>query len=441
MRDYELTESRLRQQLHALLKTQLSNLPARAWAMGFPVIESSLGVKVRVTEPVGLAERRLLFGVQRFGPVTPERLNDLLGLGTGLIQDLLWRIAGYCEALHEENGMWRLTSGVDVGSMQEFSKDVVQMMRFVVNGLTGRLMPVKFWEGRETDRLFLDPSRTDGPLLDSAGRQTAVILKFADRNVQGESDLELQIREASIEEKERLGIPINALQRTDEVGDIRVCWLPAFLMLREDGTVAVFDTDDEPELLTATEFEARDYWKRVLAGTASFRLDQFTTDVNGDALVADMRGWWPAEAAIEYSDGVLLIRATDPVALLNAETGDGTANDSGRRSLQKALVEGIFWHTRSGALQRVMPGDMGIAVEVCLLRAVGDLARELRTKDSAQQLNEFDLNAWWRETQKRLFAESGWEYTIEPIPVQLLIARADRRKDTEFREKVERIAP
>jgi len=441
MKTYEITEGRLRQQLHALLKTKPGNLPVRAWAMGFPIVESALGVKVRITEPVGLAERRLLFGVQRFGPVTPGRLNDLLGLGEGLIRDLLRRIAGYCEGLHEENGTWRLTSGVDIGSMQEFSKEVVQMMRFVVNGLTGRLMPVKFWEGRETDRLFLDPRQTDGPLLDSAGRPTAVVLKMADRNVQGESDLEDKIREASIEEKERLGIPVNALQLTEEVGDLRVCWLPAFLLLGKDGTVAVFDADEEPELLTTPEFEAREYWERLLAAIPSFRLKQFTTSVDGSALIEDMRGWWPSEAEIKLVDGALRISASDPVALLNVETGNGTANDSGRRALQKGLIEGIFWHMRSGALQRIMPGDIRVAAEVCLLRAVDDLARELRAKDNAQHLDEFDLSAWWHKTQQRLIAESGWEYAVEPIPLETLVARADRRKDTEFREKLERIAP
>lgn len=441
MKTYELTENRLRQLLQALLKTQTGDLPVRAWAMGFPVVESALGVKVRVTEPVGLTERRLLFGVERFGPVTCPRLNDLLGLGEDLIRDLLRRIAGYCEALDENGGEWRLTSGLDVGSIQEFSKEVGQMMRFVVNGLTGRLMPVKFWDGRETDRLFLDPQRTDGALLDKASRPTAVNLKIADRNVQGEKDLEDKIREASHEEKERLGIPVNALQLTGQVGDIRLCWLPAFVLLRKDGSVAVFDTGDEPESLIAPEFQAGEYWESLLKGMPSFRSNCFTTEVDGSAIVEDLRARWPAEAGLDYRDGALRVRAPEPAALLNAEPGDGNAPDGGRRFLRRALVEGAYWHMRSGALLRVLPGDGPMAAEVCLLRGIDQLARELRAKDGSREISQFDLPAWWQETQCRFVAESGWEHAADPIPLETFLARADRKKDTEFREKLERIAP
>jgi hypothetical protein len=401
---------------------------SKVFPLAFPILDVTYEVLQRLPEPIGLVNRYTLEALCRFGPSTASELDGLLGLGPDLCQVVLDGLVGMDAGIQRVGKSYAAGPGTRSRIESGFlGQDVKQSRTFVVNGITGDLLPIQFWRGREDSRLAIDRDEPHGPLRDPLGEETVVERIISDGMVDGRPDLERHLGSRDVEKRQSLGIPegAHALQARNPVGIVENSWVLAFLLVFEGDSPEIVTAGTNPLPLLDPATRNKDYLSKVCR---RLRPDDLDPSAKPEAMNKAFDRW-PTGISVIHDPvqnryRVRVDRPQERLVLHEADSPPKKEDDC--RWLARALVEGIEWIRETGAIIRLAPGDQPTAERICLLRGVEALRKLLSAIDFQPTIRPpVDLASWWAE----------WS----PLPIALdrLLELAELVPNTEFLAKLE----
>lgn len=421
--------SELRRQLFRVMDARLAGSPAvvRAWPLGFPVVEAVHAVRERIPEPTGLVRRAVLDATCRFGPCSAADLDGLLGIGVDLVVAALCELAAGVPDLTSSNGQYRAGPGARAMLVTgEFIRVVEHRRKFLVNGLTDRLLPVDFWRGHDDWRLLPDPSNPEGPFRTTDGRPTEIEGRLSDRAVDGVDDLRRVAGGADLEEKHRLGVPTGSCDVSDVPQSCRLNWVTAWVLLHRDGTAEVTSAGFPPVGLLEGPSATADYLRRAVQGLRAGAFDP------PSGVPASVSRHWPATVVVRPGDFSGELR----VGLPPLDNTTALGEDGQTHQVEEDLRFGRVWDRHSGAVLAIQPADPRTSAFVAVRRGVLELraaTRPLRPDGPAP----WNLAEWWDQWQSRFSTTLPTDVRPGTIPLPHLLEAAEQLRDGEFLERIE----
>ena len=114
---------------------------SRIIPVALPLLKSEWDVVVTVTEPVGLVDRFVLRALRDFGPCTVRELDELLCLGKDRTVAALDEMIRVGSPIIKDHLRYSVPVGTEIESFQTEHK---HRFAFLLNGLTGDLLPSSF---------------------------------------------------------------------------------------------------------------------------------------------------------------------------------------------------------------------------------------------------------------------------------------------------------
>ena len=140
MKPYELEmllQSPRRAAVAALGVGNISRIVPVAW----PLLKSEWDVVVTVTESVGLVDRFVLRALRDFGPCTVRELDALLCLGEDRMAAALNEMVRVGAPIQKKGLRYSVPTGMEI---EPFKTEHGHRFAFLLNGLTGDLLPASF---------------------------------------------------------------------------------------------------------------------------------------------------------------------------------------------------------------------------------------------------------------------------------------------------------
>lgn len=350
-------------------------------------------------EAVGLVQRHVLRALHTLNEASAKELDDIIGIGVDRVERILARAAQHnTEVESREDGTYAVSSEALTSWEHKGYESIVEhRRRFIINGLTGDLLPIAFWANHKACELL----RGDGG--DFALREGSRVreVEALPRNLQatGDSAIDALLDERDLAMRRVLGLPDAAVARSSSArvsvtGD---SWVLAFLLVLADGTVRCYSAGGPSERLRLRGAAERDYVECLFPG--------FLGEVASDVLADDDR----VRLAPTSEPGVMSVTVVEPAVTLShsAYTDDvETASGDGATKLTMPIQNGLIWlpgWRGRWAYLRLLPGDRATAERVCVLRGVRRLRNYLASVDGSR-LEEVDIEAWWKSCQEEYFA-------------------------------------
>lgn len=409
----------------------------RAMPFAFPVISAAFSIRQRQPVPMGMANRFVLEALSRFGPASAAELHDLLGLGVDVICHILDEVQASGGELTREGQ--RYVAGGELRERlkeESFSRMVVQRHRFLINGVTGTLLPVNFWKRRDDLRLTVRANGTSEIISEPGGQPLSIRAWTPGRLVDGADALRALIDSGDATAKANAGVPEGATGLAEPgASEISSGWVLSTLLMRDGGSVDIIAAGEGTFSLVLPPIAHAEYW-RITSRPPALR-SFFETSAEEDLEALARR--WPSGTQI-YRDrqaGQLRVQVKDPEQNLSWEIAADGEEASEQRRLREALIEGVWWNPTSCFVSRLVPHDTGTAGRVCVLSAVRALRRALRRLDgAADDSAPFLLTEWWSEWQQT-FANRLDSIRLPRLDLQTLLAAANTVADTEFQDMLD----
>ena len=109
--------------------------------LAFPLLLSTWKIKIKISEPAGLVERHILLALRDFGPCNINVLDDLLCLGADRIRTAIDDMINLGAPISFDGTNYSYSSKETI---EEFSHLTVHNFKFIINGITGKLLPIRF---------------------------------------------------------------------------------------------------------------------------------------------------------------------------------------------------------------------------------------------------------------------------------------------------------
>ena len=405
----------------------------KAIPVAFPVVEVSYTLRERVPEPIGLIRRAVLQAVCEFGPCSSQYIDELLGLGADVVERTLVDLTTSLPDLVQRGT--EFTAGPKCSQLLKsggFSRLVTHERKFVVNGLTDKLLPIDFWRKHKGLRLFPNPSDPNGPMCTESGTPTPVAAKIVDRGVTGRDHLKQLVRNGDATSRQSLGLPAGACELPEDPSAIRIAWVLSFLMVRADASVEALSARRNATVLLERNISSKDYLRQVCQGMESWIL-------NDEAPTQPSEKWcdrWPDGTQIEQgaTSGEVVVTMAEPMQLLRYDMDGGVKQKNGRLLLE----QGRDWNPHTFNVYRIVPGDLATARAAALLRGIRELRFILRPLEASANIRPpINLADWWQKWQAQFGMQIGTELPNSSISIDQLLSAADQVNDTEFQDKLE----
>ena len=423
---------------------------AKAFPIAYPIVDVAYDVRQRIPEPIGLVARYALETLCQFGPCSPVELDGFLALGVDLAQVVLERLAILNSDVKRVGERFEAGPGTLERARSGFlGREVRHQRKFVVNGLTGMLLPINFWDTNETWRLTIDPNSPNGPMRDALGELTAIFSLISDVMADGLADLKRHLGSTDVEARRNIGIPEGAIELlSNQPQETEVGWVLAFLLVRTDGSVDIVTAADSSLSILDDATRHKEYLGRICRRLAKHALD---AAIDEEAIAKQFDEWPQGVSAFRVAGGdsycvyvddpeKLLWLHDDAMDLAGDEGGEQVAKQGSKacRWLARALVEGTYWVRDCGTIIRLVAGNRGTATHVCLLRGLEAL-RVLVAKTDLDETKPppIDLVSWWSQWQESVLRGFPSDIRPEILHLDVLLELADRIPNTEFLAKLE----
>ena len=109
--------------------------------VAYPVVFSTWKVKVASNEPTGMVDRYIMEIIRDFGPCDIRQIDYFLCLGQEVILNALIDMMRLGAPISQNNGNYSLNSQ---GDIQNYQVEQIHPFKFVINGITGDLLPTDF---------------------------------------------------------------------------------------------------------------------------------------------------------------------------------------------------------------------------------------------------------------------------------------------------------
>ena len=340
----------------------------KAVPLGFTMVEATYALRERVPERIGLIRRYLLEAICRFGPCSPAQLDDMLGLGEDIITRTLHEAEDVIPGLVRNAGMFSASDEVRrLLDGDQFTRIVTHSRTFVINGLTGRLLPISFRESHADWQLYPSPENPEGLFRRASGEATEVSVKIVDRAVTGREELQRVIESGDVRWRQEYGVPAGTCEVPSEPDRIEVSWVLAFLLLKADSTCELFSAHRSPVNLLDDATSERDYLRQVCQSLKPWMLDTESARSHLQKWCEDVSEI--GEASVGRTPGEVLVRLFAPDRMLRFEDRR-TFGENAQLRFCQALLRGRVWDPFTCALLRIVPGDVATATRTALIRAV-----------------------------------------------------------------------
>lgn len=412
----------------------------KAVPLGFPIVEATYALRERVPEKIGLIRRYLLEALWRFGPCSPAELDAMLGLGEDVIVRTLQEMEHVIPGLVCHGGAFSADDEVrQLLDSGQFTRVVTHRRRFLINGLTGKLLPINFWKFHADWRLYPDAGNPDGKFRKASGEPTEISAKIVDRGVTGRDELSRLIRSGDARRRQEYGVPAGSCELPSEPEEIQVSWVLSFLLLRADGSCKLYSAHRSPISLLDDATTSRDYLQTVCQRLKPWILNTESQPSHSDKWSEDVPEG--AEAFTGRFPGEIFVRLLDPQRMLPLNDSEVPEGESGKRWLRHGLLRGRMWNPYTYKLLRIVPGDVATATRTALVRGVYALRAAVRPLSFRPGASPpLDLVRWWDKWQDQ-YAQELPHHCVPPrLPVATLLECADSLNDTEFLEKLERLS-
>lgn len=371
MKPYEI-ELLLQQPRQAAIAAFGEGRIARIVPVAWPLLKSEWNVIVSVSEPIGIVDRFILRALRDFGPCSIRELDSFVCLGedrTAAAIEEMRRIGAPIEDAGE--GRYSVREN---NPMEEFKTEHQHRFLFLLNGLSGDLLPSNMLDRMR--RIIL--SEEDFEEMPWIFRLKPILSGPESKALRGLNPTKaLQASDAN-------GIPYGFQQL---VGNAPLNESPVFAL----GFVFV-DMFGNTLLVAATETaEEITVPERYLIDNSHIPTDPVPTCES----IAD--GFDPALVKIARSNSELC--ALDITVLDDAIwslTGEDKKSEYTRKLVERLIRAGWYWHRFGGTLQYacfdLRPGDERTERAVLIRKAVGMLSEQADDIVDESVFNEWTAN-------------------------------------------------
>lgn len=434
MRDRGITGYIVKQLLMRIAKSFASQEGvARIIPIAYPIVTTGFNVRQQITVSIGLVNRYILDAICQFGPISVKEIDELLGLGEEVIRNSLSELEAFDSGITKENGHYTPSAGLlKQKSLESLTKSVCLSRKFIVNGVTGKLLPVDFWNSHDNFRMRQELSQGNSTCLDDLDKEVPVWTILQNSGDLGTNDINDWIKAPDQELKRLFGIPEGATGLAcDYPLESNTEWVLGFILVYKDETSKVVSCTNS-ELIPRSS-ETREYLLLIIQGQ-KLNPKYLSLPSQDDRLKMKL----PEGAAIvkNTKDNNIFITVTNPDEILKVDY-DGDDSNEQKRFLD-ALIDGLWWNPYLFTVDFLVPGDLPTAIRICLLRGVRALIREFRTIDfDPITPPPFALHDWWIKWEKDFREDLSNILIMPPIDQQYFIDEVLLVNEQSFQEKLE----
>lgn len=398
----------------ALAKMENLSLVQRVIPIAWPTFEVEHHLRLRIQEELAIVERHILEAVARFGPASPEAIGEIVGLDGGVVEHLMAKLDRFPGTiLRDGRNLQAADSVLDRLSEDCWTHEVVQPYRFWVNGPTGNLLPDKAIRTPDSNIVVNYDGR--GLVMSRAGQKLNNMYWIAPSQSQGIPHLNYLLKDSDQAARTEFGIPDGAFALESSSGPIgSIRWEFAIGELIENVGLRVrLASQPNVVLVEVTIDRLSDFGEMLRRGNKTFyslgKLDDNKINQR-EKIPASWADF--SDCEIRGGNWEISLKKSDAIPLQGIEN-DGEQDDRSDtlpkvpQDLMDALECLRYWHPYHFTVRQVVPGDSGTAAFIVKIRALR-LLRELADKE----LNEFNFEQWWEQTQAEIVA--GWSEKVCP---------------------------
>ncbi len=231
--------------------------PVQAIPVIFPILQATHTVRQRNTQPLGLIERTVLKLMVILDRATLDELDEYLGIGEDRIERVLEGLIPH-GIVCNEGRYYRLRGKQWERATQygEYACESSHDRDFIINGLTGDLLPSTFWCGQKAAEAI--------PLAGAwvlREKQRALRCEvFSPIRTDGYKAIDALIENGTSHVRELYGLPTGALERKDSsTPRISYYWILAFVLVQRDSGIAVLTAGEIPHQLSLPGSSPKEY--------------------------------------------------------------------------------------------------------------------------------------------------------------------------------------
>ncbi len=397
-------------------------MPAKIVPIRFPIAEETYDVVQAINEPMGMVERYILEAICEFGPCSSDDIAGLLSLDQSLIADMISGLIK-AEVDIDQNGA-QFSAGQSLRASikdQRLAKRVRHRRTFVVNPLTGDLLPINFIDN--SDR-WLVPFVTENEEVESSDW---LRVRMGDRAISGSSSLASVLLSTDTEDRVVFGIPEGGISIIDDAClDRKLYSVLAFAVVTQESNIEVYSAVDFSIPLSDEDTSGLDYWNQVCHDIQPWVFAQpRTIDEVAEFFAQNLDG-----VECRAMDATTLaVSVQEPDEALVVDSRNEPSDSGAMNMLQMDLVNGWYWNVSDFRIVRVVAGDAETESRLVVLRAVAKLRELFRSRTPADTLTLVD---WWEGFKTNSSFRFCAQKDIQSIDFDRFLAEAEKVPDTPF---------
>lgn len=397
-------------------------LPVKVVPIRFPIAEETYEVMQVINEPIGLVERYILEAIIEFGPCLNDDITNLLSVDGGLISDIIDGLIKSGVDVAKDGNRYSAGESLRASIAQrQFAKRVQQQRSFIVNPLTGNLLPIKFLKDSNH---WLVPFVTESE-EGEAGNWMRV--RIGDRALNGSRSLSQKLMSSDIEEREKLGIPEGGVELVDDTClDRKLYSVLAFAVITKKLEVEVYSAVDFTIRLSCEETSSLDYWNQLCHDVQPwvFAKPRSIKEV-AEHFAQNLKG----VECRQVNGRTLAVSVQNPEEALSVDSRNETEEFGAMAKLQRNLINGWYWNVKDFGVLRLIAGDAATESRLVVLRGVIGLRQLFRNRRPTEKNA---IIAWWKEFKSASSSRFCDREDILSISLDDLLVEAEKVPDLRF---------
>jgi hypothetical protein len=391
---------------------------AKAIPVAFPVTSNVFKVRERQVVEHGLIERYVMEAVQRFGPMGTADIETLLGLEEELVRRILQQAIDLGQSIAVRKSQYSMKETADFSS---FHAEATHALKFVLNGVTGELLPKDYERVADEERLY--PHEDKCEVYDMNNQKT-ILRAFLKHSIHDESECLLEVAEqASAEEKRELGVPQELIEVIEQdYAKRESLWIPAFLLLDTGGSAEIRGMQGNTIL-----WDYHDATPDWLTKACTRRVS-LVPEINVEAFQKDVSDAFPGITVIGTDKKNRVHLSGDENAW---KTDRFLKRDKKTEWLIIAFEKGYQWDAGRGDVISLAPASPHAAKTLCLFRGIKELYRLRSTTAGEDRPARRD---WWHEHVRDFGSELPKDMPPFDVSVSEFGNFVDQHPDTILQE-------
>ena len=397
-------------------------IPVKIVPVRFPVAEETYEVEQAIQEPMGMVERYILKAICEFDPCSTDDIANLLSLDRSLVADMIDGLIKAGVDLDKSKTLFSPGQSLRASlEIQKLSKRVRHRRTFVVNPLTGDLLPITFIN--ESDR-WLVPFSTDDEERESTEWLRVCL---GDRATGGRRSLINALASMDTAERKIVGIPEGGITLSNEAClDRKLYSVLAFAVVTQELSVTVYSAGDFSLQLSNKGTSNLDYWHRCCHHAQPW---VFATPDSSDEAAKFFAQKLDGVRCRAVDSCTLAVSVQNPNDVLVVDSQNAPSDSNEMNMLQMDLVNGWYWKRRDFRIMRLIAGDAATESRLFVLQSIASLRELHRQRKPADAIV---LGDWFKKLKDHCACRFGGKSEVDKINLDSLMVEAEKVPDTRF---------